>query len=187
MAEAPDDTFEPAVHVERGDGRQMLRKRRALYFVSTGLLSLIVALAVVEGAGVADVYGVDTAHVRAAGGGYHLDVRYATVSRPGLATPFEITVRRPGGFDGPVVVAVDSAYLSMWDENGFGPQPAAETTDGQLLIWEFDTPRHGETLVVSYDGRIEPAVQWGKAGRVAVLDADGAPQATVAFRTRILP
>jgi len=48
-------------------------------------------------------------------------------------------------------------------------------------------PRHGDTLVVSYDGRIEPAVQWGRAGRVAVLDADGPPQATVAFRTRILP
>ena len=75
MGEAPEETFEPSVHVERTEGRQTLGKRRALYLTSTALLTLLVVLAVVEGAGVVDVYGVDTAHVRSTGGGYDLDVR----------------------------------------------------------------------------------------------------------------
>ena len=30
---------------------------------------------------------------------------------------------RPGGFDGPVRIAVDQEYLRMWDENGLVPAP----------------------------------------------------------------
>lgn len=180
-------TFGPCVHVERLDGHGVRRKRRVLYAVTSGLVALFVVVGILDGARIVDVFGVDTATVRRAAGTYRLDVRYATVSRPGLATPFEITVRRRGGFDGPVRIAVSTAYLSMWDENGLDPDPAAATADERSVVWEFDPPPRGDTLVVSYDARIEPAAQEGETGFVAVLDRDGFELATVTFRTRVLP
>ena len=98
-------------------------KRFWLHAATTLGLCVIIGLAVVDGFGLLDVYGVDTSTVRASGGGYDLEVRYGTVSRPALATPFEIVVRRAGGFDEPVVIAVDRSYLAMWDENGLTPRP----------------------------------------------------------------
>lgn len=160
--------------------------RRALYTTTTVVLTVIVGLAVVDGLGWLDVYGVDTATASARGGGYHLEVRYGAVSRPALATPFEITVTRPGGFEEPVTIAVDRAYLAIWDENGLAPAPSAETVDGEWVLWKFDPPV-GETLTVTYDARIEPAQQSGRTGRVAVLDADGRPVVEAEFHTRVMP
>lgn len=96
----------------------------------------------------AAIYGVfavaSPSSRRATGGGYQLEVRHAPTSRPAPATPFDITVRRPGGFDGPVTVAVTAEYLRMWDENGLVPAPSAETTDGEWVVWEL--VRDGEPV-----------------------------------------
>jgi hypothetical protein len=140
---------------------------------------------VVDALGWLDVYGVDTRRVSASGGGYDVAVRYGSVSRPALATPFEIEVTRAGGFDGPVTIAVERHYMEMWDENGLLPSPSAETSDGGVLLWEFDPPE-GDTLTVFYDGRIEPAVQSGRDGSVTVLE-DGIPVVGVEFHTRVMP
>jgi hypothetical protein len=180
-------TLDPSVHLDRDDGRRVRRARRILYATTTSVLATVMGLAAIDALGVIDVYGVDTAHVRAVAGDLELDVRYGTVSRPGLATPFEITVTRTGGFDEPVVLAVDGEYLSLWDENGLDPEPSASTADGSVVMWEFDPPRAGDVLMITYDARIEPAAQHGKAGRVAVLDADGLEIVAVTFTTRVLP
>ena len=142
------------------------------------------ALGVVDAFGWFDAYGVDTATVRAEGGGYALEVSYPSVSRPALASPFEITVTRPGGFDGPVTLAISREYLKMWDENGLIPAPAAETTHGEWVHWEFDPP-DGTELTVFYDARIEPGAQSGQTGKVAVVE-DG-PVVEVEFRTEVRP
>ena len=54
------------------------------------------------------------------------------MSRPALATPFDIRVDADGGFDEPVRIAVDQAYLRLWDENGLVPAPRRETVHGRL-------------------------------------------------------
>ena len=92
---------------------------------------------------------------------------------------------RPGGFDGPVTIVVDRAYLAMWDENGLVPAPAAETTNGPWVEWEFDPPT-GDTLVVTYDARIEPGAQSGRDGAVAVVE-DGGVVVSVTFHTKVRP
>ena len=166
-------------------GDRELRRRRWGYGITTLVLTVLMALGVVDALGWWDTYGVDDATVRASGGGYDLAVRYGTVSRPALATPFEITVVRPGGFSEPITLVVDRAYLAMWDENGLLPAPSSETTRGDGVEWEFDPP-DGDTLVVWYDARIEPAVQRGRDGSVAVLD-DGQAVVSVEFFTRVLP
>ena len=184
---APRDESEPISTV--GDlapeGGRSPVTRGLLHAVTTAVLTIIIGLAVLDGLDVADVYGVDTATAEASGGGYDLAVRYGTVTRPALATPFEIVVTHDGGFDGPITIAVDRAYLAMWDENGLVPAPSAEVSDDEWVEWEFDAPS-GDTLAVFYDARIEPAAQSGRAGRVAVLEDDRAV-AEVRFETRVLP
>lgn len=164
---------------------ELVRRRRIGYTLTSLFLFVVMALGVVDALGWFDTYGVDTDSVSASGGGYELAVRYGTVSRPALATPFEIEVTRVGGFDGPVTVAVTRHYMQMWDENGLLPSPSAETSGGDFVEWEFDPPA-GDTLTVFYDGRIEPAVQSGRDGAVAVLE-DGVPVVGVEFHTRVLP
>ena len=160
-----------------------LRLRRRGYGATTLALAALMALTVLDGAGVVDAYGVDTARLQASGGGADLEVRYTTVTRPALASPFEITVRRPGGFDGPVTVAVDHEYMDLWDVNGFYPTPSSETTMGRWLIWEFDAPE-GDTLHFTYDARLEPGVQRGRPGAVALV-VDGALVGRIDFETSV--
>jgi hypothetical protein len=167
-------------------GPAELDKRRTGYLLTTVFLTglmLVVALDAFEGNA---FLGVDSTTERASAGDLDLAVTYGVVSRPALATPFDIEVHRPGGFDGPVRVAVDQEYLRMWDENGLTPAPSAETVMGPWLVWEFDPPI-GDTLLVTYDGRIEPAAQNGRSGAVAVLDEGDLPVVQIDFTTRVWP
>ena len=147
----------------------------------------VAALALFLLLGAVGAYGVRTRSVSAAGGGYELSVDYASVSRPGLATPWAFEIRRAGGFPDGVTVAVTSAYFDVFDENGLGPAPAEETTDGDLTIWRFG-PTASDTLSVSFDARIEPGVQLTTAkGELSVLGANGQPAVTVDFKTFVMP
>jgi hypothetical protein len=145
-------------------------------------LSLLVVFLVLGATG---FLGVRTRQVTARGGGYELTVTYGQVSRPGLATPFGIEVRHPGGFEGPVTVSSGSSYLSMLDENGLDPDPSSVTATADEVIWQFDPPP-GDVLSVSLDARIEPGVQWGRWGETSVLE-DGHPVVTARYHTWIMP
>jgi len=168
------------------DETPSLGRRRAGYTITAALLALVVGIAAADAIGAVAILGVDSRTVSANGGGVDLEVTYGAVSRPALATPFDIEVHQAGGFDGPVRVAVDREYFRMWDENGLVPAPSAETVMGAWLVWEFDSPL-GDTLRVTYDARIEPAAQEGRSGAVAVLDAEDAVLTQVAFTTRLWP
>ena len=147
-----------------------------------------VALAVFLAVGALGFYGVRTRTASATAGGHELSVHYASVSRPGLATPWSFEVRRPGGFPEGLTVAVTSSYFDAFDENGLEPAPLEETSDGERTIWRF-APSAGDTLAVSFDARIEPGVQLARVkGRVEVLsDRSGPAVVTVAFRTFVMP
>ncbi len=148
------------------------------------------ALVVFLGLGLLGAYGVRTREARATGGGYEVTVTYARVSRPGLATPWSVEIRRPGGFgSGPVRVAVTSSYFDAFDENGLDPDPASSYSDGEWTVWEYGTPPPpGDVMTVSFDARIEPGVQLTTVrGAMAVLDTTGADVVGVDFRTFVLP
>jgi hypothetical protein len=179
-------TDEAFLHIGGDEARTFRTKRRAAYRATSAALTLLMAGAVVDAADLVDVYGVDTATVRDEGGGFELEVRYGTVSRPALATPFEITVRRAGGFDEPVHIAVSADYLHLWDLNGIIPAPASEVAQGDWVVWEMDPPPRGEVLEVAYEARIEPAEQSGRSGEVAIL-VDDEPVASVSFETDLRP
>ena len=164
---------------------RQLANRRLLYATSTAVVVLVMVLGVIDAFGWFNPFGVDSARVSAMGGGYTLEVQYTAVTRPALASPFEIVVSRPGGFDGPITLAVSREYLKIWDENGLFPAPASETVRGEWVEWEFDPPA-GDELAVFYDARIEPAQQSGRGGVVAVIEDDVAV-AEVDFYTEVRP
>jgi hypothetical protein len=156
---------------------------RSLRLRTLFLLALLAFLLL----GALDVLGVRSSEASATGGGYELSVRYAAVSRPGLATPFSIDVRRPGGFAGPVRVAVTERYLELFDENGLSPDPAGATSDGENTVFEFDPPATSDTMTVSFDVRVEPGAQLtAPRGTTAVLE-DDRPVVSVRYRTWVMP
>jgi hypothetical protein len=173
LATAPETSDRRAV------GRERYARRAFAVGVSVFLLLTLLG-----------VFGVSTTTSSGSGGGYDVRVTHARVTRPGLATRFEIEIARSDGspLRGPVTLAVSSSYLGMFDENGLDPQPASETAGPGQVVWEFDPPpaAAGGALVVSLDARLEPGVHWGRDGFVRVMDG-ATVAAEVRFRTWVAP
>jgi hypothetical protein len=173
------------VDLREPSGRGVLRRRLWLHRILFAMVLLALGIAVLDGLDVVDAIGPDESSTSRSGGGYDLVVEHPTVSRPALATIFRIRVHRAGGFDAPVQVAVTRRYLEMWDANATIPAPSGETSLGRWVIWEFDPPP-GDELVITYEARIEPGVQAGRDGAVAVLE-DDEPVVTAHFHTKVRP
>lgn len=148
----------------------------------------LVLLALFVLAGAVGLLGTRTTTASATGGGYALTVTHPSVSRSGHAVKVEVEVRKQGGFDTsePVRLRMRSAYFDLFDENGFTPQPDAETSDAEWTYDDFVPPR-GDVFTVSVDTRIEPARNRGERGEVSLVDDRGRPFLTVRFRTRLMP
>lgn len=163
-----------------------MRHRRFMSWVTALLLGGVIFSAVIDGLDLVDIWGVDDDTVSTVGAdGTRLEVRYPTVSRPALATPFEIVVSRPGGFDDQIELEIDNVFLQLWDLNGIFPSPADERSGGDTVIWTFDPP-DGEVFTVFYEARIEPAAQLEKVeATVSLLDPSEVLR--VRFETRVRP
>ena len=139
-------------------------------------------------AGLLGVFGVKSRTVSASGGGYELEVTYASAARPGLAIPWSIEVKKEGGFDGKTVtIATTAGYFDLFDENSLDPDPQSATSSGEDIIWEFEKPK-GDTLTVDFDARVGPSVQslWPPEAVTAVIDG-GERVVEVRYRTRVWP
>jgi hypothetical protein len=174
------------VHPERDEGPRRVLVRRIAYGVTSLLLAALVVSAVVDATTEIDVWGVADDRARAIGDGYVLEVEYPTVTRPALATPFAIVVRHPGGFDGPVDLAISSEWLEMWDFQALYPDPSGVVGGAERVVMTFEPPE-GDVLRVFLDARIQPSQQSGRNGKVALLDELGAVVASVEFHTRVMP
>ena len=143
----------------------------------------IVALFIIAAA--AGLTGVRARTISAAGAdGTRVSLTYASISRPGLATPWDVVVERAGGFDDDIVVRTTSIYFAAFDENGLDPDPAESSSDATDTIWTFDPPE-GDTLTVSFDARLEPGVQWRRRGTTTV--EVGADRVTLSYTTWVWP
>lgn len=169
----PESTFVDVRPVSAGP-RPVLRRR-----IGIGVLLLIAV------SGATGLLGVRTAEAQAEGGGHRVTVEYAAVARAGLDVPWSVTVHRPGGFTGPVTLAVTSEFLDLHEEQGLDPEPIESTADPESVYWTF-APPPGEVLVVSFDAYVQPAAQWGADGRVVLIEA-GEPLLEVPFRTWLVP
>jgi hypothetical protein len=183
IAEAEELARRPEVDVipTAPEEPNLLQSRRSRILRRLFMTLLLAGLAV----GATGRLGVHSRTTTVQGEGYQLTVTYGQMTRPGLATPWSLKIRHPGGFDGPITVSTNTKYLDLFDENGFDPQPSKSTATPDMVIWEFDPP-DGDTLGVSLDARLEPGAQWGRTGETSVL-VDGEPVVTAKYKTWVLP
>jgi hypothetical protein len=144
------------------------------------------ALALFVAVGLSGFLGVHSTTATASESGYTVSLTYASVARPGLDVPWQVTVTSTNGFSDTLTLAVTGAYFDIYETQGFTPDPSKATRNGDTLYLTFDAPG-GDTFVVNYDAYIQPASQRGSSGRVGVLTPDGRTVATVDFHTRLMP
>jgi len=151
------------------------------------MLSIVLIVGLVL-CGLGGLLGVRETTAVASGNGYILTVKHASVTRPGLATPFGVQVARADGSSLPteITLRIDAAYLEMFDENGIEPDPTSSFHTSRWTWWTFALPSGSSEFQVSFDARLEPAVQWGVPGS-ASLEMDGLDRATAQFHTWVMP
>jgi hypothetical protein len=169
----PDSTWTDLRTVDQNVRGHIIRR------ITIGVLVLLVLL------GALGVFGMRTSSVHVTGGGYDLTVQYAAVSRAGLDTPWQVIVRHPGGFAGPITVATTASYFEMFETQGLDPAPDSETA-GLRYRYQTFAPPPGDTFTLTYDAYIQPSSQLGHRGETALL-IDGTEVARVAYRTRLVP
>jgi hypothetical protein len=150
-----------------------------------GRRGFLIAILLVVIAALAGYLGMQTRTVSATSGGYRLQLEYPHIARPGMDTPWQLTITHPGGFDGPVDVQVTGSYFDIFESQGVTPQPSKETEDDHWWTMTFDKPP-GDTLVIDFDIYVQPFSQEGRSGTARVLE-DGRPAASLDFRTRLVP
>jgi len=160
------------------DARQNRRGRLARR-VTIAVLTVVVVL------GAAGFFGMRSAEVSTSAGGYELRVLYPRVSRAGLDSPWTVTVRHAGGFEGDVTLATTTDYFDMFETQGLTPQVTSETTGAGLTYQSFAAPP-GDVLRVVYDAYIQPSSQRGHRA-VTRLIVGGQQVAEVSYRTRLVP
>lgn len=175
------DTSGAAVNLAEDENSPAIRRRRRIVDDLTMAVLTVLFLA-----GITNAAGVRSTEQTAAVDGYRLRVHHATWARPGLAVPLEVVAELPKGATAPLRLAISARYLALFDENGIHPQPDSEAQRGPWLVLRYDQPVGGRVRVV-FDERIEPAVQSGRHGAVALLDAEGRPLVRLSFRTNVLP
>lgn len=136
---------------------------------------------------VSGMAGVRTTTSALDSGAFSMEVLHASISRPGLATPFAVTVRSQGrALPETVTLRISSDYLSIFDEHGLTPAPARTHSDSQWTWWTFQPPEGSHELSVALDARLEPSVQWRRHADVALILGDE-PQAETRITTWVLP
>jgi hypothetical protein len=147
----------------------------------------VVALAVFTALGLLGVFGPKGHTASADGGGYHLEVTYAAVTRPGLGAPWKVEISRVDAAALPdeITLVASAPYFDMFDANGFDPQPVSESVVDDTVHWTFSVPPGSRTLQVSFDAFVEPDAHRGRRGRTALL-VDGAEAVAVNYETRVM-
>ncbi|QSE86914.1 hypothetical protein [Rhodococcus koreensis] len=145
----------------------------------------VTVLAVIVALGAVGLLGVRSATVYTAGGGYELTLTYPRFARAGLDVPWDLTVRKAGGFTEPVVIVVESEYFDMFETQGWTPEPSAETSDASRTYMTVDPPP-GDTLTLGFDAYIQPSSQLGAPGAVSISER-GVDVVTLEFTTWLVP
>ena len=158
------------------DAQRRHRTLRRVGLVAIGALVL---------AGSANLVGLRLGSASAHAEGTSLEVTYARVTRPGLATPWRVEVRRAGGFDDPITISTTTAYFESFDFNQWYPEPTSSAVEAESLLLTFEPPV-GEVLTVRFDGRATPTFNLGSSA-VTALRTPGMPALTVEYRTVVMP
>jgi hypothetical protein len=160
---------------------------RQLRRMAWGRRAIVVVLALFVAAGASGWLGVHSEHAHGRGAGLELDMRYASVARPGLSVPWELQIARAGGFDAPVAVTAAQSCLTPLDIGVLFPDPASSRSTNDSVEWEFEPPRTDE-FTVSAEAHVDASTNMGRARcTVHVASPPGSAGADVSFTTLVLP
>src|SRR3954453_3297026 len=159
------------------------RKVRRAQWGRRVLVAVLLAILV---AGLVGLFGIRTRTAEASAGGYQLEVHFASIARPGVTVPLDLQIHHDGGFSGPITIAVPASYLSAVDAQSPQPEPTSSTSDGDVVVFQFDAPQ-GDTFGASWEAEVDPAANMGRReATIAVID-NGNPVVSVPIRTWVLP
>ncbi|MBS9375385.1 hypothetical protein [Rhodococcus sp. B50] len=157
-------------------------RSRAVGWLRTAAAVLLTLVLVAGGVG---LLGVRSSTASARGGGYDLELTYPRIARPGLDVPWSVKVHRDGGFEGEIVLAIDTSYFEVLEMRGRLPEPSSETAGDGLAYLTFDPPP-GDEFTFALDVRIRAGKQWGESGSVSVMDGENSA-VTIYFDTWLVP
>jgi hypothetical protein len=157
------------------------RRGRWLRRAGVGLLVLIVVAAIF------DLLGPRSGELTEEAGGYTLAVQYPQIARAGEPAPLHLSVEASAGFEKVVQLRLCDELFDDLDFQNWYPNPSAETTVPDWIVYEFDPPPSGTTLEVSLDARVAPG-QFGETDdcEVSVLVEDE-PVVSATFTTWRMP
>lgn len=133
-----------------------------------------------------DVLGPRSGDTTSRSGGYALAVDYPQIARAGEPAPLDVSIISDTAFTGPVQVRFCATYFEHLDFQSWYPNPSAETSDPEWVVYEFDPP-DGKTLRIALDARVAPGQLGGRdTCEVSVLDQDE-PVVTATWTTWRMP
>jgi hypothetical protein len=161
------------------------RQQRRVMWIRRGFsvgLAVFVVLAFLG------LFGQRNASTSVEARGYELEVLYPQITRPGLSSPFELTVRRTDGGPLPETLSLGTNvdYLRLFDDQAIEPEAVEMRADGDEVQWQVLPEGDADEVTVFLDARIDPGVQWGTAG-TTTLYVDGEAVASAEYRTWVLP
>lgn len=124
------------------------QQAHGLWARRTGVL-LLVALVV---AGLLGVLGPAARQTGAAGPSGSVELRYPSVTRPGLDSEVTITLEPAQAAD-TYRLAVSASMMSTLGIEQISPEPEMQTSNGSQLILEFAGSPAGE-VVITFSGRV---------------------------------
>jgi hypothetical protein len=159
-------------------------QRRAMWIRRIFSVALV-ALVVVALFG---VFGQRNRTTTAEGGGYELEVLYPQITRSGLSSPFEVTVRRADDGPLPETLSIGTTvdYLRLFDDQAIEPEAAEMRANDDEVQWQLLPEGDSHEFTVFLDARIDPGIQWGTEG-TTTLYVDGEAVVSAHFRTWVLP
>ena len=136
-------------------GQRRAHRRGLARLGGVGILVVFVAAACFG------LFGPRQEFVRQSDDDWTLTMEHGSVVRSGQPVPMEITVRRTGGFDGPVTLVFAQEIFDRFDFQNWYPNPDSETAAPGTVTYEF-APPDGERLHVSLDARVAPLQLGGR-------------------------
>jgi hypothetical protein len=158
--------------------------RRGRIFRRCGIAAMLVFVA----AGMFGVLGHRQGAKEAVTSEYRIAVSYPNITRGGLAANWEIRVERLDGEPLPASFELhsDAGYFSIFDENGFTPEPSSTWSDGSTVVWTFEPDGPEPVLVVSFDARLQPNTRGWFDGSTELV-VDDTTEVAVDYRTWGVP
>ena len=165
-----------------GDIRRVGDKPPTLWPRRIGTVVLLVVVLV----GALGFLGVHSATTSSGGHDYQLSVTYPRVARAGLDIPFRVHVHHDGGVSEDPTIAISSAYLRLFETQGWYPDADTITNDGSFVYLTFTAPPPGQDFTLEYDAYIQPGAQVGKSATVRLL-INGHQVAETTLHTWLVP